>query len=131
MRVLFFLLGEKGTSMEQFIKIDGAQDAVYIQLQLSVQITEAEEGGYVSYCPALDIVSQGETFAEAKANIKEAVGLLVETCFERGTLAKRLAKSGFQMVGKKRTSRKTRRKPLSSGVREIRVPAKIPLMAYC
>lgn len=115
--------------MEQFIKVGESDNFVFIHLQLSAQITEASEGGYVSYCPALDIVSQGETVREARANIKEAIELLLETCFARGTLAKRLAKSGFHMVGKKPVAPPRRRKRLSGNVREIRVPAKIPLMA--
>jgi predicted RNase H-like HicB family nuclease len=39
---------------------------------LSVVLTE-EEGGYVSLCTELDIVSQGSTIEEAIANLKEAV----------------------------------------------------------
>lgn len=114
--------------MEQFVKIGEVQDFVSIKMQLSAQITKAEEGGYVSYCPALDIVSQGETIKEARANIKEAAELLIEVCFERGTLAKRLTKAGFRMAGQK-PARPKQRKPLAANVREIRFPAQIPLMA--
>ena len=35
--------------------------------------------GYVALCPELDIASQGETVAEARANLKEALELFFET----------------------------------------------------
>ncbi len=42
-------------------------------------IIEREGDGYVSLCPVLDIASQGETVAEARANMKEALELFFET----------------------------------------------------
>ncbi len=36
-------------------------------------IIEREDEGYVSTCPELDIVSQGETVEEARMNLLEAV----------------------------------------------------------
>lgn len=41
-------------------------------LQLTAVI-EREEDGYVSMCPELDIVSQGDTVEEARLNLLEAV----------------------------------------------------------
>ena len=41
-------------------------------------IIEREGDGYVSLCPKLDIASQGETVAEARANLKEALELFFE-----------------------------------------------------
>lgn len=114
--------------MEQFIKLEGAENVV-ITARLAAQIVK-DGDGYCVHCPALGIVSQGDTIAEARANIKEAAELTIESCFERGTLARRLAKSGFRPVGKKTARPKARRK--TAGVfREIRFPAKIPLMSYC
>jgi predicted RNase H-like HicB family nuclease len=61
---------------------------------LSAVITEAEEGGYVAYNPETGTTTQGETFDEAVANLKEATELYLEvfpmtskapavlTCFE-------------------------------------------------
>ncbi len=46
--------------------------------QLTV-IIEREGDGYVSLCPELDIASQGETVAEAKSNLIEALELFFET----------------------------------------------------
>ncbi|MBW2661948.1 MAG: type II toxin-antitoxin system HicB family antitoxin [Deltaproteobacteria bacterium] len=40
----------------------------------------AKEGGYTLYIPSLPCcISEGDTFEEAKANIKEAIELYLET----------------------------------------------------
>lgn len=39
----------------------------------------AEDDGYVSLCPELDIASQGDSVEEAKANLIEALALFFET----------------------------------------------------
>jgi predicted RNase H-like HicB family nuclease len=44
-----------------------------------------QDDWYVAYCPPLDITTQGKTAAEAKANLKEACSLFLQSCFERGT----------------------------------------------
>ena len=46
--------------------------------QLTV-IIEREGDGYVSFCPELDIASQGATVEEAQANLREAVELFFES----------------------------------------------------
>jgi predicted RNase H-like HicB family nuclease len=42
-------------------------------------IIEREGNGYVALCPELDIASQGDTIAEARANLREALELFFET----------------------------------------------------
>ncbi|WP_299441288.1 type II toxin-antitoxin system HicB family antitoxin [uncultured Rhodospira sp.] len=42
-------------------------------------IIEREGDGYVAWCPALDIASQGDTVEMARANVQEAVSLFLET----------------------------------------------------
>ena len=42
-------------------------------------IIEREGDGYVALCPDVDIASQGETVAEARDNLKEALELFFET----------------------------------------------------
>jgi predicted RNase H-like HicB family nuclease len=37
-----------------------------------------EKGGYVSFCPELDVASQGDSVEEASANLREAVELFLE-----------------------------------------------------
>ncbi len=45
-------------------------------------IVDREDTGYVAICPELDVVSQGDTVEEAKANLREAVELFLETADE-------------------------------------------------
>ena len=40
---------------------------------------EREGGGYVALCPQVDVVSQGDTVSEARANLEEALRLFFET----------------------------------------------------
>jgi len=42
-------------------------------------IIEREGDGYVSFCPELDIASQGETIEDARNNLREALELFFET----------------------------------------------------
>ncbi|MXX71868.1 MAG: type II toxin-antitoxin system HicB family antitoxin [Gemmatimonadetes bacterium] len=42
-------------------------------------IVERDGEGYVALCPELDIASQGETVAEARDNLAEALVLFFET----------------------------------------------------
>jgi predicted RNase H-like HicB family nuclease len=55
-------------------------------------VIEKDEDGYYAYCPELPgCCSQGETFDEALANIKEATALYLETLpgKERESFARR------------------------------------------
>jgi len=54
-----------------------------------------EDDWWISHCPPLDVASQGRTEKEAKANLREAVHLFVESCSERGTLFDALNELGF------------------------------------
>lgn len=42
-------------------------------------IIEREGDGYVSFCPEIDVASQGDTVQEALHNLREAVELFFET----------------------------------------------------
>lgn len=42
-------------------------------------IIEREDDGYVATCPELDIASQGDTVADARANLREAIELFLES----------------------------------------------------
>ena len=42
-------------------------------------IIEREDDGYVALCPEMDVVSQGDTVAEARDNLQEALTLFFET----------------------------------------------------
>ena len=50
---------------------------------------------FVSYCPALNIFSQGESEDEARRAIGSAVGLFLDACYERGQLDRALREAGF------------------------------------
>jgi len=54
-------------------------------VKYNVVLEQAEEGGYVVTCPAVPgTVSQGDTYDEAVANIKEALELALECYREDG-----------------------------------------------
>lgn len=53
-----------------------------IMRQSLTAIIEKEDDMYVSYCPELDIASQGNSIEEAKANLQEAIELFFETASE-------------------------------------------------
>ena len=55
---------------------------------------------FISSCPPLDVTTQGQTEAEAKKNLKEAIKVFLITCFETGTLDSVLKKCGFKAVNK-------------------------------
>jgi len=48
------------------------------KIKITAELSPAEEGGYVVYCPELDITSEGETVEEAIAMIKDAASGYVE-----------------------------------------------------
>ena len=52
-------------------------------------VIEREGDGYVSFCPEVDVASQGDTVQEASANLREAVELFFETASE-DEISKRL-----------------------------------------
>jgi len=51
-------------------------------------IIEREGDGYVSFCPELDVASQGETVEQARANLHEAVELFFQ-CASKEEVKKR------------------------------------------
>jgi predicted RNase H-like HicB family nuclease len=54
-------------------------------VRYTVVLEQEEDGGYVASVPALPgCVSQGSHRAEALSNIREAIELYIEDCFEAG-----------------------------------------------
>lgn len=47
-----------------------------------------EGTGYVSWCPELDIASQGAAVEEARENLREALALFFETASKEETAAR-------------------------------------------
>ena len=72
---------------------------------------------FVSYTPELDMSSCGDSVAEARAYLREAVTLFLEECAHKGTLDAILAESGFEKRG--RTYR-PRQSPIGRSARILR-----------
>ena len=53
-----------------------------------------EDDGFVALCPELDVVSQGNSVEEAKANLREAVELFFE-CASAEEIRDRLASEAY------------------------------------
>ncbi len=54
-------------------------------MSYTVILQQESDGGFVAIVPSLPgCVSQGDTRAEAMANIREAIGVYLEDCIESG-----------------------------------------------
>ena len=71
------------------------EQEITLEVKLPIKI-EQRENYFVSSCPILDVVSQGETFEKAKYNIIEALSAFFIGCIELGTLDAVLKESGFR-----------------------------------
>jgi predicted RNase H-like HicB family nuclease len=60
-----------------------------------------EGSAYVAYAPELDVSSCGDSVAEAKARLREAVTLFLEECSRKGNLDAILTESGFEKRDKR------------------------------
>ena len=49
-----------------------------MEKKIFTAIVQKEHGGWSAMCPEFDVSSQGDTVEEAKANLREAVELLLE-----------------------------------------------------
>lgn len=73
--------------------------ASILSLPLSIKVIlepEAKSAPFVAYCPEFDLSSCGSTEEEAKANLDEALGLLLDGASEDGTLEDLLTEVGFR-----------------------------------
>ena len=116
---------------KESVEVEKDADVVSIRLRLRAHIKKEKPGMYVSYCPALDLYSQGATAKEARLNIIEAVQLFIESCFEDGVLNDVLRASGFRLAGEK--APRKRQKPTAGFPRgrAVSIPAEIPFIAHC
>jgi predicted RNase H-like HicB family nuclease len=62
--------------------------------QVLTAILTREDNGFVAMCPEVDVVSQGGTVEEAKANLKEAVELFFE-CASEAEVRQRMASESY------------------------------------
>lgn len=104
-------------------KQDGVSTAesVEVEARLTALIRREKPGIYGVYCPALDLWSQGDTVAEAKKNIAEAVELFIESCYERGMLNQVLLDCGFKFAGQRQARIKR--------VKNLRKRSRLPITA--
>ena len=71
-----------------------------MQLRLVAQLRgvirrDKDANVFVSYCPALNIFSQGKSDDQAQQALGSAVGLFLHSCYERGQLDQALRDAGF------------------------------------
>ena len=70
---------------------------------MPMEVTFKPSGKYwIGSCPSLNVSTQGESFEQAKENLKEALILFFESCLSRGTLEEVLRRAGYS-VGQIRT----------------------------
>jgi predicted RNase H-like HicB family nuclease len=62
-------------------------------------LIELDGDGYIALCPELDIASQGDTVAEARRNLEEAVALFME-CASPTEIKQRLERSAGAAEGR-------------------------------
>jgi len=55
------------------------QEPSYVKPHSFTAIVQKDHDAWISLCPELDVASQGESIEEAKANLREAVELFLET----------------------------------------------------
>ena len=71
----------------------------HIEFRVKLPFEVFMEGGYyISSCPPLAVLSQGDTEQEAIENLEEALELFLEGCYENGTLEAVLKENGFKKV---------------------------------
>jgi len=70
-------------------------------IQYSLPVIVMKEGdSFISYSPALDLSTVGESFDEAKKRFEEAVGIFFEEIIKMGTVDQALTELGWQKQDK-------------------------------
>ncbi len=72
-------------------------DMIAVKLRLSAFVRRVNDI-WESVCPTLAVYSQGDSEAEAKENLQEAVELWMESCLERNTLSASLEELGWHRI---------------------------------
>lgn len=76
-------------------------DMASVTINIKVAVDIYQDGGlFIADCKRFGVITQGNTFEEARNNLIEALSLFVETCFEMGTLESILKESGFSSSSK-------------------------------
>ena len=73
------------------------EEDIMSELKLKITIELFKEGDlFISRCPELDMIAQGHSIDEAKANLLEVIEIQFEEMKEIGTLEEFLAEAGYQ-----------------------------------
>lgn len=116
----------------QHIGVNSTENIISIKMLLAAVISQEKSNLYVSYCPVLDLYSQGSTSQEAEKNITEAILLFIESCVKRDTLTKVLKDCGFSSPHQKQRKRKLNPAPelTATNARQISIPTELPMLVY-
>lgn len=69
-----------------------------MKCQIIVRVEIFREGDlYVGVCPDLDVSSFGDTVAEARRSLREALEAFIQECEQMGTLTEVLQDAGFAL----------------------------------
>lgn len=80
------------------------------ELQLRILVRwDNTLGIFVSWCPALDLYSQGTSRKSAHEAMEDTIELMMETCYNLGTLVQFLKGHGHEFASPQRL---TRNKPI-------------------
>jgi predicted RNase H-like HicB family nuclease len=73
-------------------------ETITVSVKLRAFVRKATKSRWVAVCPAVGVASQGDSPADAKRSIKEAVQLWFESCIERGVLERALQEANFRRI---------------------------------
>ena len=91
---------------------------VQFEVLMPVRFTKKADY-YIGCCPPVDVMTQGDTKKEVEANLREAIGLFLESCYTRGVLEQVMEEAGFSHQAEKAT----RRTPATDSVeKRFRIP---------
>ncbi len=118
----------------QFNNVGDSKNIFFLKTTLDALVYLESPGMYVSYCPMLDLYSQGDTEEQAEKNILEATGLLIECCIKNRTLETVLKECGFNSVNRELSKTKLRKKdklpPESKIIRKFTISPEWPVMVH-
>jgi predicted RNase H-like HicB family nuclease len=73
----------------------GEKGELLMEINITIEVWQKGKW-FVSKCPELDFVSQGETREDAKKNLLEVIQIQIEEMKEMGTLNDYLAECGYE-----------------------------------
>lgn len=66
-----------------------------LNAKIMVNVQKDEDGFFLAAYPPLNVYAQGETEEEAIRNFIETMGMVMDVCYEKGTLESVLKGAGF------------------------------------